>query len=132
MLGSRKVSIKIHLSDACRNIASLFTIGSFAFLTQALQGTNEPFLISCTQEVSFFVAEHDPAKKGGELMLVLSIIAIVLAGVAVAGVGLNLLYQLRAERTLGQLEERHSSQRVSSEEATHSPVNGSGVRSRVS
>lgn len=64
-------------------------------------------------------------------MLVLSIIAIVLAGVAIAGVGLNLLYQLRAERTLGQLEERHSSQRVSSE-ATHSPVNGSGVRSRVS
>ena len=64
-------------------------------------------------------------------MLALSIIAIVLAGVAIAGVGLNLLFQLRAERTLGQLEERHPSQQVRSE-AAPSKVDGSGTRSRIS
>lgn len=63
-------------------------------------------------------------------MLVLSIIAIVLAGIAIAGVALNLIFQLNAERTLGQLEERHPSQQVGSQDVL-SKVDGSGTRSRV-
>jgi hypothetical protein len=50
-------------------------------------------------------------------MLALSIVAIVLAGVAIAGVGLTLTFQLRAERTLGKFEERHPSQEVECEAA---------------
>jgi len=63
-------------------------------------------------------------------MLVLSIIAIVLAGIAIAGVALNLIFQLNAERTLGQLEERHPPQQVGSQDVP-SKVDGSGTRSRV-
>ena len=64
-------------------------------------------------------------------MLALSIIAIVLAGVAIAGVGLSLILQVKAERTLGRLEERHPSQQARSEDAP-SKVDGSVTRSRVS
>jgi hypothetical protein len=64
-------------------------------------------------------------------MLALSIIAIVLAGVAIVGVGLNLVFQLRAQRTLGQLEERYLAQKVESEGAL-SKYNGSEARTKVS
>jgi hypothetical protein len=63
-------------------------------------------------------------------MLALSIIAIVLAGVAIAGVGLTLIFQLRAERTLGQLEERHPVQVVESE-STLSSFDGAETRTSV-
>ena len=63
-------------------------------------------------------------------MLVLSIIAIVLAGVAIAGVGLSLILQLRAERTLGQLEARYTSIPVGGED-TLRKVNGAETRTKV-
>ena len=64
-------------------------------------------------------------------MLALSIIAIVLAGVALAGVGLVLIFSLRAERTLGRLEERHPYQEVKSEGAL-GRYDGAETRTRVS
>ena len=65
-------------------------------------------------------------------MLALSIIAIVVAGVALAGVGLTLIFQLRAERTLGRLEERHPSQEAKSEEGALGGFDGAKTRARVS
>ncbi len=64
-------------------------------------------------------------------MLALSIIALVLAGVAIVGVGLNLVFQLRAQRTLGQLEERYPAQKIESE-GVLSNYNGSEAKTRVS
>jgi hypothetical protein len=64
-------------------------------------------------------------------MLALSIIAIVVAGVALAGVGLTLIFQLRAERTIGQLEERQPSQEVKSDD-TLGRFDGTETRARVS
>ena len=66
-------------------------------------------------------------------MLALSIIAIVLAGVALAGVGLVLIFSLRAERTLGRLEERHPyyQEEVKSEGAL-GRFDGTETRTRVS
>ena len=63
-------------------------------------------------------------------MLALSIIAIVLAGVALAGVGLIVVFQLRTERTLGQLEKGHPSQEVNGEDSL-SRFDGSETRTRV-
>jgi hypothetical protein len=64
-------------------------------------------------------------------MLALSIIALVLAGVAIVGVGLNLVFQLRAQRTLGQLEERYPVQNVENE-GVLSKYKGSEAQTRVS
>ena len=65
-------------------------------------------------------------------MLALSIIAIVLAGVALAGVGLVLIFSLRAERTLGRLEERHPYQEAKSGEGELGRFDGAEKRTRVS
>jgi flagellar basal body-associated protein FliL len=66
-------------------------------------------------------------------MLALSIIAIVLAGVALAGVGLTLIFQFTSQRKLGQLEQtRHPSSQEVESEGTFSKVDGSEPRTRVS
>ena len=65
-------------------------------------------------------------------MLALSIIAIVLAGVAFVAAGLTLILQFVTQRKLGQLEkERHPSQEVI-REGTYSNIDGSERRTKVS
>jgi hypothetical protein len=65
-------------------------------------------------------------------MLALSIIAIVLAGVALAGVGLVMIFSLRAERTLGRLEERHPYYQEVKSEGALGRYDGAETRTRVS
>ena len=66
-------------------------------------------------------------------MLALSIIAIVVAAIALAAVGLVLIFQFTTQRKLGQLEkERHPYPPEVGRERTFSTADGSETRSRVS